>query len=83
MPTHPTNNIHLSLASIKVPFSTPTMLCDNMSAIALTHNSGIYARTKHAKLDICSLPRVFFLFSSNQLSTNYNTNHQAESSTTT
>jgi len=35
-----------------VPFQPPTLLCDNLSAVLLSHNPVLHARTKHIELDI-------------------------------
>lgn len=40
------------LFELGVPFSTPTVLCDNMSTIALAYNPVLHARTKHMELDL-------------------------------
>lgn len=40
------------LNELQVPFQTPTLLCDNLSAVMLTHNPILHARTKHIELDI-------------------------------
>jgi len=32
---------------LRVPFHTPTVLCDNLSAVALTHNPTLHSCTKH------------------------------------
>lgn len=40
------------LTELKVPFSTPKVLCDNMSTIALAHNPVLHSRTKHMELDL-------------------------------
>lgn len=40
------------LQELKVPFSKPVLYCDNSSAIALSHNPVLHARTKHMELDI-------------------------------
>lgn len=44
--------LHSLLAELTVAFLTPTLLCDNLSAIMLSHNPVLYARTKHLELDI-------------------------------
>ncbi|PNX63545.1 putative TIR-NBS-LRR resistance protein, partial [Trifolium pratense] len=31
---------------------TPVLLCDNVSAVMIAHNSVLHARTKHLELDI-------------------------------
>lgn len=35
-----------------MPFDTPELLCDNLSAVLLSHNPILHARTKHMELDI-------------------------------
>lgn len=40
------------LQELKVPFRTPTLLWDNLSVVALTHNPILHSRTKHIELDI-------------------------------
>lgn len=35
-----------------MPFSTPTLYCDNLSIVALSHNPVLHAKTKHMELDI-------------------------------
>ncbi|GAU19342.1 hypothetical protein TSUD_336290 [Trifolium subterraneum] len=40
------------LQELQVPFHTPTLLCDNLSAVALSHNPVLHSRTKHMELDI-------------------------------
>ncbi|GAU29238.1 hypothetical protein TSUD_362280 [Trifolium subterraneum] len=40
------------LQELQVPFHTPTLLCDNISAVALAHNPILHSRTKHLELDI-------------------------------
>jgi histone deacetylase 1/2 len=42
------------LGELKVQFLVPTLLCDNLSAVALTHNPILHSRTrtKHIELDI-------------------------------
>ncbi|MCI25356.1 disease resistance protein, partial [Trifolium medium] len=40
------------LTELQVPFATPTLYCDNLSAIALSHNPVLHSRTKHMELDI-------------------------------
>lgn len=37
---------------LAIPFATPKLYCDNLSAISLAHNPVLYARTKHIELDI-------------------------------
>jgi histone deacetylase 1/2 len=40
------------LCELHVPFHTPTLLCDNLSAVSLAHNPVLHSRTKHIELDI-------------------------------
>lgn len=40
------------LQELKIPFTKPVLYCDNSSAIALSHNPVLHARTKHMELDI-------------------------------
>lgn len=40
------------LRELKVPFSTPQLYCDKLSAVSLAHNPVLHARTKHMELDI-------------------------------
>lgn len=40
------------LAELKVPFQTPTLYCDNLSTVALSHNPVLHNKTKHMELDI-------------------------------
>jgi histone deacetylase 1/2 len=40
------------LCELHVPFHTPTLLCDNLSAVSLAHNPILHSRTKHIELDI-------------------------------
>jgi histone deacetylase 1/2 len=40
------------LCELQVPFHTPTLLCDNLSAVSLSHNPILHAKTKHIELDI-------------------------------
>lgn len=41
------------LHELRIPFQTLTLLCDNLSAVLLSHNPTLHARTKHMiKLDI-------------------------------
>lgn len=40
------------LQEIRISFTKPVLYCDNMSAIALSHNPVLHARTKHMELDI-------------------------------
>nr|KYP50032.1 Retrovirus-related Pol polyprotein from transposon TNT 1-94 [Cajanus cajan] len=40
------------LKELKVPLNTPTVLCDNQSTVALSHNLVLHSRSKHMELDI-------------------------------
>jgi histone deacetylase 1/2 len=40
------------LQELHVEFQPPTLLCDNISAVALAHNPVLHARTKHMELDL-------------------------------
>lgn len=40
------------LQELQIPYLTPHVFCDNMGAVALTHNHVLHARTKHMELDI-------------------------------
>lgn len=40
------------LAELQIPTQSPILLCDNMSAVVLSHNPILHARTKHLELDI-------------------------------
>jgi histone deacetylase 1/2 len=40
------------LRELQIPFHTPTLLCDNLSAVSLSHNPVLHAKTKHIELDI-------------------------------
>lgn len=40
------------LAELQVPTHSPLLLCDNLSAVMLSHNPVLHARTKHLELDI-------------------------------
>ncbi|GAU27211.1 hypothetical protein TSUD_108020 [Trifolium subterraneum] len=40
------------LCELQVPYHTPTLLCDNLSAVSLAHNPNLHSRTKHIELDI-------------------------------
>lgn len=44
--------LELLLAELKVPIHTPTLLCDNLNGVLLSHNPILHARTKHIELDI-------------------------------
>lgn len=41
------------LGALKIPHSTPTILCDNQSVVLLAHNPVLHARTKHIEIDLC------------------------------
>lgn len=40
------------LHKLRIPFLTLMLLCDNMSAVLVSHNPVLHARTKHLDLDI-------------------------------
>lgn len=40
------------LTELGIPFHTPQLLCDNLSAVSIAHNPVLHARTKHIELDI-------------------------------
>nr|KYP56497.1 Retrovirus-related Pol polyprotein from transposon TNT 1-94 [Cajanus cajan] len=40
------------LQELQVPFSTPVLLCDNQSAVAIAHNPVFHSRTKHMEIDV-------------------------------
>ncbi|CAJ2661706.1 unnamed protein product [Trifolium pratense] len=40
------------LQELQVSYHTPTLLCDNLSAVSLAHNPVLHSRTKHIELDI-------------------------------
>lgn len=40
------------LTKLKIPYKTPHVYCDNISAVALTQNLILHARIKHMELDI-------------------------------
>lgn len=40
------------LAELKIPIQTPTLLCDNLSAVMISHNPVLHARTKHVEIDL-------------------------------
>jgi histone deacetylase 1/2 len=42
----------ISSSRAYVEFHTPTLLCDNISAVALAHNPILHARTKLMELDL-------------------------------
>lgn len=44
--------VQLLLSELGVPFSKPCLYCDNLSAVLLSHNPILHARTKHMELDI-------------------------------
>ncbi|PNY02745.1 hypothetical protein L195_g026064 [Trifolium pratense] len=41
-----------SLAQATVPFTTPTIYCDNQSAVLLAHNPVLHSRTKHMESNL-------------------------------
>lgn len=40
------------LIELGIGFPTPTLYCDNLSAVSLSHNLVLHSRTKHIELDI-------------------------------
>jgi histone deacetylase 1/2 len=44
--------IQTLLHELQVPTTTPIVLCDNQSAVALAHNPILHARTKHMEIDL-------------------------------
>lgn len=40
------------LTKLGVPYTTPTVLCDNLNTVALAHNPILHARTKLMELDL-------------------------------
>lgn len=40
------------LAELQVATQKPLLICDNLSAVMLSHNPILHARTKHLELDI-------------------------------
>ncbi|MCH85062.1 histone deacetylase, partial [Trifolium medium] len=40
------------LKELTVPFSTPTIYCDNQSAVLLAHNPVLHSRTQHMEIDV-------------------------------
>lgn len=40
------------LQELQVPFSTPMLLCDNQSAVAIAHNPVFHSKTKHMEIDV-------------------------------
>lgn len=40
------------LTELQVPFHTHMLLCDNLSAVLLSHNPVLHGRTNHMELDI-------------------------------
>lgn len=44
--------IELLLCELAIPYLSPTLLCDNMSLVIVSHNPILHAHTKHIELDI-------------------------------
>ena len=44
--------IQTLLSELKITHLTPIIHCDNQSAVALSHNPVLHARTKHMELDL-------------------------------
>jgi histone deacetylase 1/2 len=40
------------LLELHIPIHTPVLLCDNVSAVMISHNPVLHARTKHLELDL-------------------------------
>lgn len=40
------------LSELGVQFATPSLYCDNLSAVMLSHNPVLHNRTKHIELDV-------------------------------
>jgi len=40
------------LSELHIPHATPVIFCDNMSTVALAHNSVMHSCTKHVELDL-------------------------------
>ena len=40
------------LTELKIQYFSPTLLCDNLSVVLLSHNPILHARTKHIELDL-------------------------------
>lgn len=40
------------LTELRVPFQTPTLLCDNLSAVMIAHNPVLHSKTKHLEIDL-------------------------------
>lgn len=40
------------LTELKVSFTSPLILCDNLSAVSLAHNPILHSRTKHMEIDL-------------------------------
>ncbi|KAL4023146.1 hypothetical protein IC575_016896 [Cucumis melo] len=64
------------LCDLHVPLKTsPTLWCDNVSAISLAHNPVFHARTKHIEIDyhfvwekvLCKDISICYIYSNNQL----------------
>lgn len=39
-------------SELQLPFKAPVVYCDNLSAVALSHNPVLHSRTKHMELDL-------------------------------
>ena len=44
--------VHALLKELHDPFSPPTLLCDNKSAVTIAHNPVFHSRTKHMEIDV-------------------------------
>nr|KYP64927.1 Retrovirus-related Pol polyprotein from transposon TNT 1-94 [Cajanus cajan] len=44
--------IQTLLHELRVPFSTPTIYCDNQSTVSLAHNPVLHSRTKHMEINL-------------------------------
>lgn len=40
------------VVELHIPYLVPTLLCDNLNVVMLSHNPILHARTKHTELDI-------------------------------